>query len=170
MPCPLDLRRPLLPQPRPCCVCIWGLHRSCSSRPPVKTCLVGSLLWRWYPRVQHVVSILFPQPIHLSSVLVHDEGPLIIEDHRVTCKTDLLHRAQRLCHRGSFHDHASDCSFPHVQCQQQVSQIRNWLSGSHRVTSFQATLKCEEFALMSNSFWDLPHFRCLHRTLRCFLW
>ena len=75
VPCPLDLRRPLLPQPQPCCVCIWGLHRSCSSRPPVKTCLIGSLLWRWYPRVQHVVSTLFSQPICLSSVLVHAEGP-----------------------------------------------------------------------------------------------
>ena len=84
----------LLPQPRPCCVCTWGLPRSCSSRPPVKTCLIGSLLWRWYPRVQHVVSILFAQPIYLSSVLVHDEGPLIVKDHLVTCLTDFLHRAQ----------------------------------------------------------------------------
>ena len=124
VPCPLDLRRPLLPQPRPYCVCIWGLHRSCSSRPLVKTCPIGSLLWRWYPCVQHVVSILFSQLIYLSSVHVHD-GPLIIEDHRVTCLTDLPHRAQRLCHRRGFHDHASDCSF---QWQQQVYPIRNWLS------------------------------------------
>ena len=129
VPCPLDPRRPLPPQPRPVVSVFGGLHRSCSSRPPVKTCLVGSLLWRWYPGVQHAVSILFSQPIYLSSVLVHDAGPLIIEDHRVTCLTDLFHRAQRLCHRGSFHDHASDCSFPHVQWQPQVSQIRNWLSG-----------------------------------------
>ena len=89
VPCPLDLRRPLLPQPDPvvsvCCVCIWGLHRSCSLRPPVKACLIGSLQWKWYPHVQQVVSILFSQPTYLSSVLAHDEGHLIIEDHRVTC-------------------------------------------------------------------------------------
>ena len=78
--CPLDLRHSPLPQPRPLYL---ELTPILFVKAAGETCLIGSLLWKWSPRVQHVVSILFSRPLHLSNVLVHGEEPLIIEDHRV---------------------------------------------------------------------------------------
>ena len=56
-----------VPLPRHCCVHIWSLHRSCSSRLP------GNLVFHGLEEIQmlpNVVSVFSSQPIHLSSALV----------------------------------------------------------------------------------------------------
>ena len=106
VPCPLDLRRPLLPLR-------LGLT------PILSVTAASEILSYWILAVE----VVSTRPTCSFHPLLSADSPLP-HNRRPPC--DLPDRSSsqdpKLCHKRSFRDHASDWSFPHVQWQPLVSE------------------------------------------------